>query len=85
MTTSNKSTIAPSSTMSQQLRNLPMIQDFHLVWLNGSTDTVDVNHSDNFTTELAPIFDTINTFIDADECLDFITDVTQKDFRDYIG
>jgi hypothetical protein len=46
-------TMAISSTNPHQFRNVPKIQDFHLVWLDRRTDTVSDNHFGNSITDFA--------------------------------
>ena len=67
------------STRPQRLVNAHMVQNFHLVWLDGG---IDENNDDycNFITEFRQVVNTVNTFIDADECIDFITDIKETAF-----
>jgi hypothetical protein len=54
------------------------VQNYHLVWLDGS---IDEDHNDdcrNSITQLRQIVNTVNTFTDADECIDFITDIKKE-------
>src|SRR6202044_1093762 len=68
----------PSSTTPHQPRNARMVQNFHLVWLDGSID--EVNNADvrNSITKLRQVVNTVNTFIDVDECIDFINDIKEE-------
>ena len=79
MATNTKSTMASMSTKPQRLANARMVQNFHLVWLDGS---IDENNDDcrNSITKLRQVVNTVNTFIDADECIDFITDIKETAF-----
>ena len=70
---------APSRTELQELRNFRMIQDFHLVWLDGTIDERN-NNDHNSITILRQVINTVNTFIDVDECLDFVTANEEKCF-----
>jgi tetratricopeptide (TPR) repeat protein len=84
--TSNKklktvsSTTAPSSTESQRIRNVRIIQNFHLVWLDRRIDEVNDDDRRNSITKLREVVHTVNTFVDVDECIDFITDIKEKAF-----
>jgi hypothetical protein len=73
------STKASSSTGSQRLRNVRMIQNFHLVWLDGSIYETN-DDCRNSITKLRQVVNTVNTFVDVDECIDFITDIREKAF-----
>ncbi len=77
MATKTKSTKAPSSTRSQRLRNVPMAQNFHLVWVDRS---IDERNDDcrNSITKLRQVVNTVNTFVDVDECVNFINGIKQK-------
>jgi tetratricopeptide (TPR) repeat protein len=72
-------TKTPSNARPQRLHNVQMVQNFHLVWLDGSIDETNDNCR-SFITKLRQIVNTINMFVDADECIDFITDVKEKVF-----
>jgi tetratricopeptide (TPR) repeat protein len=56
-----------------------MIQNFHLVWLDGSIDETK-DDCRNSITKLRQVVNTVNTFVAADECIDFITDIKEKVF-----
>jgi hypothetical protein len=68
------------TTGSRRQLNTPMVQNFHLVWLGGDID--EVNNSDyrDSITKLRQVFNTVNAFVDVDECIDFITDINEKTF-----
>ena len=53
-----------------------MIQNFHLVWLDGSIDEKNKDCR-NSIMQLRQVVNTVHTFIDADECIDFITDIKE--------
>jgi tetratricopeptide (TPR) repeat protein len=72
-----KSTTSSSSTGSQRLRNVRMIQNFHLVWLDGSIDETK-DDCRNSITKLRQVVNTVNTFVDADECIDFINGIKEE-------
>ena len=54
------------------------IQNFRLVWLDGSIDEVNDDDSINSITKLRQVVNTVNTFTDVDECIDFITDIQEE-------
>jgi tetratricopeptide (TPR) repeat protein len=54
--------------------NVRMIQNFHLVWLDGSMDEINNDDCCNCITKLRQVVNNVNTFIDVDQCIDFITD-----------
>ncbi len=56
-----------------------MVQNFHLVWLDGSIDGTN-DDCRNSITKLRQVVNTVNTFIDVDECIDFITDIAENVF-----
>ncbi len=78
MATNTKSTTAPSSTGSQRLRNVRMIQNFHLVWLDKSIDELNDDDCRNSITKLRQVVNTVNTFVDVNECIDFINDIKEE-------
>ena len=69
--------MANSSTKPRRLLRTRILQNFHLVWLD---ETIDENHEDfhHSITHLQKVVNTINTFTDIDECIDFITDMTNE-------
>jgi hypothetical protein len=71
------STKASSSTGSQRLRNVRMVQNFHLVWLDGSIDETNDDYR-NSIMKLRQVINTVNTFVDVDECIDFINGIKQE-------
>ncbi len=75
--TTASSTRAPSSTGSQRLRSVRMIQNFHLVWLDGSIDETNEDCR-NSITKLRQVVNTVNTFVDVDECIDFINGIQEE-------
>src|SRR5271155_2540228 len=77
--TTASSTKAPSNTKSQQLRNVRMVQNFHLVWLDGNINETN-DDCRNSITKLRQVVNTVNTFVNVDECIDFITDINEKCF-----
>jgi tetratricopeptide (TPR) repeat protein len=79
MATNPKATTASSSTSPRRLLNARMIQNFHLVWLDGSIDEMNDDCHKSIT-KLRQVVNTVNTFINVDECIDFITDIEEKCF-----
>jgi tetratricopeptide (TPR) repeat protein len=55
-----------------------MIQNFHLVWLDGSIDEDNNDDCRNTIIKLRQVVNTVNTFIDVDECIDFINDIKEE-------
>jgi hypothetical protein len=57
-----------------------MVQNFHLVWLDRNIDETSNDMCRNFITNFQQIVNTVNTFIDVDECIDFIMDIEEQVF-----
>ncbi len=74
-----KSTTASSSTRPHRLLNTRMVQNFHLVWLDGSIDETN-DDCRNSIMKLREVIHTVNTFVNVDECIDFITDIAENAF-----
>jgi tetratricopeptide (TPR) repeat protein len=55
-----------------------MIQNFHLVWLDGSIDEINNDDCRNSITKLRQVVNTVNTFIDVDECIEFINGIKEE-------
>jgi hypothetical protein len=55
-----------------------MVQNFHLVWLDGGNNEVNNDDYRNSITKLRQVVNTVNTFTDVDECIDFITDIKDE-------
>ena len=58
--------------------NARMIQNFHLVWLDGNIDEDNNDDCKNTITKLRETVNTVNTFTDINECIDFITDIKEE-------
>jgi hypothetical protein len=58
--------------------NARMVQNFRLVWLDGSIDEINNADCRNSITKLRQVVNTVNTFTDVDECIDFITDINDE-------
>src|ERR1700734_577518 len=65
----------PPSTRPPRRR---MVQNFLLIWLDGSIAEVNNDDCRNSITKLLQVVNDVNTFTDIDECVDFITNITQE-------
>jgi len=54
-----------------------IIQNFHLVWLDGNIKEND-DDCRNFIEKLKQVVNTVNTFVDVDECIDFISTIPEE-------
>jgi hypothetical protein len=54
-----------------------MVQNFHLVWLDESIDETN-DDCRNSITKLRQVVNTVNTFVDVDECINFINGIKQE-------
>jgi hypothetical protein len=50
-------------------------QNYRLVWLNSNIDEINNDHS---ITELEEVVDAVQTFMDIDKCIDFITNIKEE-------
>jgi tetratricopeptide (TPR) repeat protein len=66
------------STRPSRLPYSRMAQNFLLVWLDGSIDEQNNDDCRNSITKLKELVNTVNTFTNADECIDFITDIKEE-------
>jgi tetratricopeptide (TPR) repeat protein len=86
MATTKKSTttatalIEPPSTTSSRLPYARMVQNFLLLWLDEEIDGEKNDDCRNNITKLRQVVNTVNTFTNADECIDFITDMKDTIF-----
>jgi tetratricopeptide (TPR) repeat protein len=55
-----------------------IIQNFRLIWLDSSIDEVNNNDTINTITKLREVVNTVNKFTDADECIDFVTNIENE-------
>jgi tetratricopeptide (TPR) repeat protein len=55
-----------------------MLQNFHLVWLDASIDEVNNEDCRKSITKLQKVVNTVNTFTDMDECIDFINGIKEE-------
>ena len=67
-----------SSIKSDRLPYTRTIQNFLLVWLDGSIDEINNEDCRNTITKLRQVMNTVNTFTDVDECIDFINDIKEE-------
>jgi Tfp pilus assembly protein PilF len=72
-----KSTKA-SSVKPHRRPNVRIVQNFRLVWLDGSIDVINNADCRNSITKLRQIINTVNTFTDVDECIGFINDIKEE-------
>mgnify|MGYP002384482041 CR=1 FL=1 len=54
-----------------------IIQNFHLVWLDKNINEDDDDFR-NSITKLRQVVNTVNTFVDADKCIDFISNIQEE-------
>ena len=54
-----------------------IIQNFHLVWLDGNINEND-DYYRNSIEKLKQVVNTVNTFVDVDECIDFISTIPEE-------
>jgi hypothetical protein len=67
-----KSTAAAAASM--EPLDTRMVQNFLLIWLDESIDETNNEACRNSITKLRQVVNTVNTFTDADKCIDSITD-----------
>jgi tetratricopeptide (TPR) repeat protein len=77
MTTNTKSTTPSSSTRFRRPPNAGIVQNFYLVWLDGSIDETN-DDCRNSITKLRQVISTVNTFVNVDECIDFINGIKDE-------
>jgi hypothetical protein len=61
-----------------KLRRQLNVQNFVLVWLDSKMNGHDEEHHHRSINEFRHIVDTINTFIDVDQCVDFLSDIEDQ-------
>jgi len=54
-----------------------IIQNFHLVWLDANINE-EADDFRNSITKLRQVVNTVNTFVDADKCIDFINNIQEE-------
>jgi hypothetical protein len=77
-TTTTATSMAPPSISPRRPTVARMVQNFHLVWLDEGIDEDYNDDCRNSITKLRHVVNTVNTFTDADECIDFITDINEE-------
>jgi hypothetical protein len=77
-TTTATASLEPPSTRPSRLPYARMVQNFLLIWLDGSIDEQNNDDWRNSIIKLRQVFNTVNTFTDADECIDFVTDIKEE-------
>src|SRR5271167_4305292 len=70
--------IEPTSITPHRLSYARIVQNFLLIWLDSSIDEANDNDCRKIITELRQVINTVNTFTDVDECIDFITDIKKE-------
>jgi tetratricopeptide (TPR) repeat protein len=78
-TTALATSMAPPNMGPHRPSNARMVQNFHLVWLDGSIDEMNNEDRHNSITQLRQVVNTVNIFIDVDECIDFVTDIKNEE------
>src|SRR5277367_4681440 len=73
--TTASTSMEPPSKRPRRPPNARMVQNFHLVWLDGSIDEINNEDCRKSIMKLRQVVNTVNTFTDVDECIDFITDI----------
>jgi len=69
--------MASSNVSRHKQSNQRIIQNFHLVWLDKN---INEKRDDfrNTITKLRQVVNTVNTFVDADKCIDFINNIHEE-------
>src|ERR1700722_17601404 len=67
---SSKSAIATASHSARPLR-VRIVQNFTLIWLDSNINESNIDFKDSLT-QLRQIVNTIDTFTDADQCVNFL-------------
>jgi tetratricopeptide (TPR) repeat protein len=76
MTDEKKKSTATASKESSNIRprrppNARMVQNFHLIWLDGSIDEINNEDYRSSITKLRQVTNIVKTFTDADECIGY--------------
>ncbi len=66
-----------STAVGHQRINMQMVQNVLLIWLDNDIDGNSVDCR-NTLTQLRPIVNTIDIFTDCDQCVDFLTDISNE-------
>jgi tetratricopeptide (TPR) repeat protein len=78
LSTTATASMEPLSTRPNRSPYARIVQNFLLLWLDGSIDEKNNEDCRNSITQLRQVVNIVNTFIDADECIDFITDIKEE-------
>ena len=85
MATQKKSTITATNKSMEHSSTRPgrapftrMVQNFLLLWLDGSIDEDNNDDCRNSIAKLRQVVNTVNTFTDMDKCIDFIDSVKEE-------
>jgi hypothetical protein len=76
----------PTTTASIELLNkrsdrppyTRMVQNFLFVWLDGSIDEINNTECRDIITKLRQVVNIVDTFTDADECIDHVTNIMEE-------
>ena len=63
----------PTSVRPSRPSHTCITENFQFIWLNESFNKVNNNDYLNFKTKLRQLENSISTFVDVDECIDFIS------------
>jgi hypothetical protein len=77
-TTTATASLGPPNMRPTRLPYARMVQNFLLLWLDESIDEKNNDDCRNSITKLRQVVNTVNTFTDANECIDFITDIREE-------
>jgi tetratricopeptide (TPR) repeat protein len=77
-TTATTKSMEHSTTRPGRLPYARMVQNFLLLWLDGSIDEDNNDDCRNSIAKLRQVVNTINTFTDVDKCIDFIDSIKEE-------
>ena len=75
---SNEQRKRPLRNELQRSANFRVVQNFLLVWLDRRIDEIDDEDFDHSISQLRRVVNTIETFNDTDQCIDFITEIKDE-------
>ena len=78
MATNKKPAREPPSARPRRPPNARRIQNFLLVWLDGSIDEINNEDCRNSITELRQVDNDVNTFTDVNQCIEFINGIKNE-------
>jgi len=76
--TTAATTMEPPNARSPRLTNTRRVQNFLLVWLDRNIDEINNEDCCNFIKKLRQVVNSVNTFIDVNKCIDFITGIKEE-------